>query len=177
MTRYIQRGGRRSRVRSRAYVLIYILGLIPLLAVVATLTLKGTASILRSQQAAAVRTSEFAAMNDWVDMLRKDTRRASAVALAAPSDDGDPTVIDLTLPEGKIRYTVSGGDIEREVQKVGHAATSQRWTLRSMTVTVEATETGDLLRAVVEWRRVHGRRLEAPPTQFETLYWIGRSHS
>lgn len=176
-------GGRRRpglrRATARGYALVHILGLIPLLAVITTLMLRGTSSIIRSQRAAVVRTNEFAVMNVWLSTLRNDTRRAAAMMLSTGANGGAGTTIELISPRGRITHRMLSGQVVRTMWEAGSPAATRSWTLRSMAVEVTSSgcPSGDLLQVTVEWKRVSRRRLEEPIRRFETSFLVGRSYA
>jgi type II secretory pathway component PulJ len=169
---------KRVGVKARGYALVYLLGIIPLLAVITTLLLKGTDSILRSQRAVAIRTNEYEVMNNWLDVLRDDARHAAAVKVSGPSAAGEPMSIELTAPGRSVVHVVRDGQIERSRWEAGRFTPAGGWALRSMTVRASSTRSprGDLLHVAIEWRRARGRHLEAPNTEFETWFLAGRNY-
>jgi len=169
---------KRVPVKARGYALVYMLGIIPLLAVITTLLLKGTESILRSQRTVAVRMNEYAVLNGWLDVLRDDARHATAVKVSGPSAAGEPVSIEFTSPGRKAVHVVRDGQIERSRWEAERFAPAGSWALTVMTVRASSTRSpgGDLLRVAIEWRRVRGRHLEAPNTEFETWFLAGRNY-
>ncbi len=165
----------RSRLRVRAYILTYMLPLIPLLVVGSLLLTKGTGAIIRSQRVTLERSGDYAVLNLWIDKLRRDARAASNLLVTPASDDG-PARIVLSGAEGRIEYTITEGTINRSGGEEDGAQLTGRWVLRGMVVEVGAGAASSILDVSVVWRREHRHRLEEPMMRFDTSLFVGRSY-
>jgi hypothetical protein len=101
------------RFRRRAYLLNEIVGLIPLIALVVTISAFVFGTSFRAQR----RTTELAlgydTLSSLLDTIRQDARSASRGTLQPT--DGETWVFELNTNQGSIRYNVTGDEVTRDI--------------------------------------------------------------
>ena len=70
------RARRTIRRRAAAFTIVYMLALLPLLMVGTMLAYRGIAYVIHANKVTAMRDHEYATLNDCIESLRRDARRA-----------------------------------------------------------------------------------------------------
>ncbi len=159
--------------RRRAMFLINLLATLMLAVVVSYTAMVIVTTALRSQILVGQRVSEYATMNDLMDSLRSDVRRASNMTVS--DSDGKQTVT-LTGPALDVLYVLDEHEIVRRDRSTASARQNRGGEWRLAFATVEVSGERDVLNLSLRWGGVSKKEVD-PSREWNLSMWVGRGYT
>lgn len=176
--------------RRRAYLLGEVVGVLPLIAVTATLLTAGVLALLRTQHTSAEMISDCDTFDTLLESLRQDTRAATAAYATSP--DTDVVVLELANASGLVRYLCSERSVTREAETKFPAENRPRqWGFNRAQVDLEfegmlspkgepdeespGGTPNSLVRLEFVWLGEAKRQVE-PARRFDAAFFVGRGY-
>jgi type II secretory pathway pseudopilin PulG len=115
--------------RRRAYTLVEIIGVLPIIAVISTLTYMTAADLERMRAAENSARQDDAVLRDLVRRIQEDAGRATQADAGESPEAGQLT---LRGPSGTVVYTAVAGSVTRLEQNGSEPAVRYAWKVQTL---------------------------------------------